>query len=78
MRPTLIRLGPDDHVLMVLLHHIATDGYSRAIFFNDLTELYESILHGAPSSLPPLAIQYADYAVWHRTWLDGGVLEAQL
>ncbi|MGZ4316695.1 MAG: non-ribosomal peptide synthetase, partial [Gaiellaceae bacterium] len=78
MRPTLIRLGPDDHVLMIVLHHIATDGYSRAIFFNDLTILYDSILRGDPSPLPPLPIQYADYAVWHRKWLDDGVLDAQL
>jgi amino acid adenylation domain-containing protein len=78
IRPTLIRLGPEEHVLMVMLHHIATDGYSRAIFLDDLTALYESIRRGEPSPLPPLPIQYADYAVWHRTWLEQGVLETQL
>ncbi len=78
MRPTVIRHAPDDHVFMLCLHHIATDGYSRAIIYGDLTTLYESIGAGVPSNLAPLPIQYADYAVWHRRWLDDGAAADQL
>src|SRR5262245_36610502 len=78
MRSTLIKLADDDYVFLHVLHHIATDGYSRAIIFRDLTTLYDAIADGAPSPLAALEIQYADYAVWHRRWLDGGVLEKQL
>ena len=78
MRSTLIKLAPDDHIFLHVLHHVATDGYSRAIIFRDLTALYDSIAEGQPSPLPQLAIQYADYALWHRRWLESGVLERQL
>jgi amino acid adenylation domain-containing protein len=78
LRPFLIRLGPDDHVFFNVMHHVATDGYSRAILHGDLTELYQAALERREPDLPPLQIQYADYAVWHRRWLDGGVLEQQL
>ena len=78
MRSSLIKLADDDYVFVHVLHHIATDGYSRAIIFRDLTSLYDSIAAGLPSPLPDLEIQYGDYAVWHRHWLDGGVLEQQL
>jgi len=78
MRSTLIQLADDDHVFLHVLHHIATDGYSRAIIFRDLTTLYDSISDGVPSPLTDLEIQFGDYAVWHRRWLDGGVHEQQL
>ncbi len=78
LRPWLIGLGVDDHVFFNVMHHIATDGYSRAVLHSDLTSLYEAAIEGKDASLPPLQIQYADYAVWHREWLDGGVLEQQL
>jgi amino acid adenylation domain-containing protein len=78
MRSTLIQVAHDDYVFMHVLHHIATDGYSRAIIFRDLTILYDSIADGVPSPLTDLEIQYGDYAVWHRRWLDGGVLDQQL
>jgi amino acid adenylation domain-containing protein len=78
MRSTLVKLAGDDYVFLQVLHHVATDGYSRAIIFRDLTSLYDSIAAGLPSPLPELEIQYGDYAVWHRHWLDGGVLEQQL
>src|SRR4051812_16540172 len=78
MRSTLIKIADDDYVFMHVLHHIATDGYSRANIFRDLTALYDSIADGLPSRLPALDIQYGDYAVWHRNWLDSGVLEQQL
>jgi amino acid adenylation domain-containing protein len=78
IRSTVIKRRPDDHIFMLVLHHIATDGYSRAILFSDLTELYEAAVRGRPPKLPALAIQYADYAVWHRNWLEAGALQEQL
>jgi hypothetical protein len=78
MRPTAIRLADDQHILMLNMHHIATDGYSRTAIYRDLTVLYEAFANGLPSPLPPLRIQYADYAVWQRNWLDQGVADAQL
>ncbi len=78
MRPTVIRLADGEHILMLNMHHIATDGYSRGALYRDLTVLYEAFGKGLPSPLAPLRIQYADYAVWQRKWLDGGVAEAQL
>jgi amino acid adenylation domain-containing protein len=78
MRPTVIRLADDEHILMLNMHHIATDGYSRSVLYRDLTALYEAFAEGLPSPLAPLRIQYADYAVWQRTWLEQGVADAQL
>ena len=78
MRPTVIRLSDNDHILMVNMHHVATDGYSRTAIYHDLTVLYEAFANGVPSPLVPLPIQYVDYAVWQRQWLDGGVAESQL
>src|SRR2546423_2305205 len=78
LRPTVIRLARDEHILMLNMHHIATDGHSRSVLYRDLTQLYQAFAKGLPSPLPPLPIQYADYAVWHRSWLDSGVADAQL
>jgi amino acid adenylation domain-containing protein len=78
LRPTVIRLADDEHILMLNMHHIATDGYSRSALYRDLTVLYEAFGEGRPSPLEPLRIQYADYAVWQRRWLDEGVADAQL
>lgn len=78
LRPWLIRLGADDQVFFNVMHHIATDGYSRAVLHADLTALYDAAVGDSEAQLPPLQIQYADYAVWHRDWLDGGILEQQL
>ncbi len=78
MRTTVIRLADDEHILMLNMHHIATDGYSRSALYRDLTLLYDAFADGLPSPLPPLQIQYADYAVWQRRWLDQGIADAQL
>jgi amino acid adenylation domain-containing protein len=78
LRPFLIRLDADEHVFFNVMHHIATDGWSRAVLHGDLTELYDAVVERRDPQLPPLAIQYADYTVWHRAWLDSGVLEEQL
>jgi amino acid adenylation domain-containing protein len=78
IRPTLVRLAADEHIFMLNMHHVATDGYSRSALYRDLTALYEAFANGLPSPLVPLQIQYADYAAWHRKWLDAGVADGQL
>ncbi len=78
IRPVVIRLSSSDHILFLNMHHVATDGYSRSTIFRELTTLYDALAKGVPPALPPIAIQYADYAVWQRRWLDSGVADAQL
>ena len=77
---TLVRLGSDRHALVESSHHIITDGPSWNIFLRDLAHFYEARLHGREPSLPPLDIQYADYALWERERLKPGgpKLEAAL
>lgn len=65
-RISLIRLGSEDHLLLVTLHHIAADGFSAQVLLHDWRAFYESRLHGLPQTLLPLAVQYGDYAVWQR------------
>ncbi|HET7460190.1 MAG TPA: amino acid adenylation domain-containing protein, partial [Longimicrobium sp.] len=77
IRGRLVRLGDDDHVLLITMHHIVSDGWSMGVFTRELSALYTAFQAGEPDSLPPLAIQYADYAVWQRTWVEGEVLKAQ-
>jgi amino acid adenylation domain-containing protein len=77
-RSKLVRLGEDDHVLLLTMHHIVSDGWSMAILFRELSTLYEVYANGKPSPLAELPIQYVDYAVWQRNWLRGEVLETQL
>ena len=69
-RTTLIRLSENEHILLVCTHHIVSDGWSAAILLLELGALYDAYIHQQPSSLPELKIQYADYAVWQRNWLD--------
>src|SRR6266536_1978925 len=78
LRAHLLRLGELDHLLVLNAHHIVTDGWSVRVLLGELAAVYEALLRGRPDPLPPLAIQYADYAVWQRQWLQGGVLEEQL
>ncbi|HYO54320.1 condensation domain-containing protein, partial [Archangium sp.] len=78
LRVQLLRLAPQEGVLLVALHHIVTDGWSMRLFLKELGALYEAHSRGRPSPLPELPLQYADYAVWQRGWLSGEVLEAQL
>ena len=78
IRARLLRLAPQDHVLLLTLHHIIADGWSLGILFRELTTLYVAFTRGDPSPLPDLPIQYADYAVWQRQWLEGNVLQEQL
>jgi amino acid adenylation domain-containing protein len=78
LRALLLRLREEEHVLLLTMHHIASDGWSMSILFRELASLYESFLTGKPSALPDLAIQYQDYARWQRQWLQGDILEKQL
>ncbi|WP_420127102.1 non-ribosomal peptide synthase/polyketide synthase [Longimicrobium sp.] len=76
-RGRLIRMAADDHMLLLTMHHIVSDGWSAGVLFRELAALYTAFARGEPDPLPPLPIQYADYAVWHRRWVEGPVLEAQ-
>jgi amino acid adenylation domain-containing protein len=78
LRTVLVVLGPTEHLLLVNLHHIAADGWSLGILVRELKALYAAALHGEPSPLPALPVQYADFARWQRGWLAGAVLERQL
>jgi amino acid adenylation domain-containing protein/non-ribosomal peptide synthase protein (TIGR01720 family) len=78
VRTTLLRLDADEHVLLLTMHHIVTDGWSTSIFVRELAALYGALSRGEPSPLGELPVQYADYARWQREWLRGEVLEAQL
>jgi amino acid adenylation domain-containing protein len=78
LRTTLVRLGPVEHVLLLTVHHIVSDGWSMGVLFRELATLYGAFTRGEPSPLPELPIQYADYAVWQREWLRGPVLEQEL
>jgi amino acid adenylation domain-containing protein len=78
LRAPLLRLGAEEHVLALYAHHIAFDGWSWGVFYRELAALYDAFTQGKPSSLPELPIQYADFAIWQRQWLQGETLEAQL
>ncbi|HEX6750599.1 MAG TPA: condensation domain-containing protein, partial [Longimicrobium sp.] len=77
-RAALLRLGAEDHVLLLSMHHIVSDGWSMEVFFRELAALYTAYSEGRESPLPELPVQYADYAVWQREQLRGEVLERQL
>jgi amino acid adenylation domain-containing protein len=78
LRTHLLRLQRDGHVLLLTLHHIITDGWSNRVMVREMITLYHASVERKPSPLPPLPIQYADYALWQREWLQGEVLEAQV
>ncbi|MDJ0838869.1 MAG: amino acid adenylation domain-containing protein [Acidobacteriota bacterium] len=78
LRQTLIRLGPHDHVFVVVMHHIISDGWSQGVLVNELVNLYRAFYDGRPSPLPELQIQYVDYAGWQRQHLSGENLERQM
>ncbi|MGH8712368.1 MAG: condensation domain-containing protein, partial [Casimicrobiaceae bacterium] len=77
-RPQLLRLAADEHWLLLNLHHIITDHWSSAVFARELAALYGAFRRGEPSPLPPLPVQYADFAVWQREQLKGPALQRQL
>jgi len=78
LRIGVLRLDEQDHILVLAMHHIVSDAWSMTVLVQELTSLYRAFLEGAPSPLPPLAIQYVDFAQWQRQWLADGVLEIQL
>ncbi|HTG35054.1 MAG TPA: amino acid adenylation domain-containing protein [Thermoanaerobaculia bacterium] len=70
-RAVLLRLGAAEHLLLLEIHHIVADGWSLGVLVEEITALYGAVLAGAESPLPKLPIQYADFAVWQRSWLQG-------
>jgi len=78
LRTTLIRLGDSEHILLLTVHHVVSDGWSMSVLFKELAAFYEAFLRGRSVSLAPLPIQYADFAHWQRQWLQGEVLASQL
>ncbi|MEV6869039.1 condensation domain-containing protein, partial [Streptosporangium subroseum] len=78
VRGRLIRLAPEEHILSLVLHHVVSDEWSGGVLRRELSVLYEAFTRGEPSPLPPLPVQYADFAVWQREWLQGEMLEGQL
>jgi len=78
LRGTLLQLGEKEHVLLLIMHHIISDGWSRGIFYRELSALYDAFGNGQPSPLSELPIQYIDFAAWQRTFLQGEVLDEQL
>ncbi|MET0400646.1 MAG: amino acid adenylation domain-containing protein, partial [Longimicrobiaceae bacterium] len=78
LRAAFARLAPDDALLLLSLHHVVSDGWSRGVFTRELSALYGAAAAGRPSPLAPLPVQYADFAVWQRAWLAAGTLERQL
>ncbi|MEH2084714.1 MAG: amino acid adenylation domain-containing protein [Nostoc sp.] len=75
---TLLQLSQNEYVLLLKMHHIIYDGWSLSIFYRELSQLYAAFTQGLPNPLPPLPIQYADFAFWQRQWLTGEILERQL
>ncbi|CAA9588146.1 Polyketide synthase modules and related proteins [uncultured Synechococcales cyanobacterium] len=78
LRASLLRLSATKHCLILTLHHIVSDGWSIGVLVRELAALYPAFVQGQPSPLPVLPVQYADYAVWQRQWLQGEVLQTQL
>ena len=78
LRSRLLRLGDEELVILLTLHHIVSDGWSMGVLVNEVTSLYRAFSAGQPSPLPELPIQYGDFACWQRNWLAGEVLERQL
>ena len=78
LRTALVRLADDEHWLVVVMHHIASDGWSLGVFWDELSGLYASEVTGQRVDLPTLPVQYADYALWQRDWLQGDRLAKQL
>jgi amino acid adenylation domain-containing protein/non-ribosomal peptide synthase protein (TIGR01720 family) len=78
LRASVLALNPDEHLLLFTFHHIVSDGWSMGIFFRELAALYQAYSIQVSSPLPELAIQYADFAVWQRSWLTGERLQKQL
>ncbi|MET0396105.1 MAG: amino acid adenylation domain-containing protein [Longimicrobiaceae bacterium] len=77
-RARLVRLAAEEHVLLMVVHHVVADGWSMGVLFGEMSALYAALSRGEASPLAPLPVQYADFALWQRKWLSGAVLERQL
>ena len=78
VRGRLLRVAPQDHVLLLTMHHIVSDGWTKGVLYRELAALYEAFRAGRRSPLAELAVQYSDFAVWQRGWLSGDTLSRQL
>ncbi|MFL6966766.1 non-ribosomal peptide synthase/polyketide synthase [Pseudomonas alvandae] len=78
LRVALLEVDEQDHILVLTLHHIVSDGWSLQVMVDDLMSLYSAFVQGQQAHLPPLAVQYADYAVWQRQWMADGERDRQL
>ena len=78
LRTYTLRLETQEHLILLTQHHIITDGWSNKVLMRELSILYRAFVAEQPSPLAPLPIQYADYALWQRNWLQGEILETQL
>jgi amino acid adenylation domain-containing protein len=75
LRLKLLRLGQRHHILLLTMHHIVSDGWSENVFNRELAVLYAAYRNGGENPLPPLSVQYADFALWQRQWLEAGAME---
>jgi amino acid adenylation domain-containing protein len=77
-RPLLLRLCDDEHILLLTMHHIVSDGWSSGVLLDELSKLYEAFLTGGPPPLSELTIQYADFSYWQRQQMQGALLDEQI
>ena len=78
LRTKLVRLSDESHLLLVMMHHIIGDAWSLGVMFRELAELYAAAREGRPAKLPPMKVQYPDYALWQRERLEGEALDREL
>ncbi|MFJ2338947.1 amino acid adenylation domain-containing protein [Pseudomonas protegens] len=78
LRVCVLGLGEQEHVMLLTLHHIVADGWSMGVLIEEFLHAYDSLLQGEVPNVPALPIQYRDYALWQRSWLEAGEQERQL
>jgi len=78
VRPTLLRMSDDEHIIICTMHHIVGDGQSFEVVIAEMSQIYSTFSQGQPSPLPELSVQYVDYAAWQRQWWQGEGLEMRL
>jgi amino acid adenylation domain-containing protein len=78
VRPTLLRMGDNHHIVICTMHHIIGDGQSFEVVIAEMSQIYSALIQGQPSPLADLSVQYVDFAAWQRQWLQGEVLDKRL
>jgi amino acid adenylation domain-containing protein len=78
LRPLLLRLDPETHFLVLIIHHIITDGWSIALLFREVTKCYAALTKNETPALPELTLQYAEYAQWQREYMSGDLLKGEI